>query len=61
MERPSHPAPGLAGSVLEEGFRVTDGSIRFLAGLSLAALAAIIGIVSYRQRGPGGLPHPVRG
>ena len=42
-----HPAPGLAGSVLEEGFRVTDGSIRFLAGLSLAALAAITGIVSY--------------
>lgn len=39
--------PGLAGSVLEEGFRVTDGSIRFLAGLSLAALAAITGIVSY--------------
>jgi hypothetical protein len=33
--------------VLEEGFRVTDGSIRFLAGLSLAALAAITGIVSY--------------
>ena len=31
----------------EEGFRVTDGSIRFLAGLSLAALAAITGIVSY--------------
>jgi hypothetical protein len=26
---------------------VTDGSIRFLAGLSLAALAAITGIVSY--------------
>ena len=47
MECPSHPAPGLAGSVLEEGFRVTDGSIRFLAGLSLAALAAITGIVSY--------------
>jgi hypothetical protein len=33
--------------VPEEGFRVTDGSIRFLAGLSLAALAAITGIVSY--------------
>lgn len=33
--------------MLEEGFRVTDGSIRFLAGLSLAALAAITGIVSY--------------
>jgi hypothetical protein len=33
--------------VLEEEFRVTDGSIRFLAGLSLAALAAITGIVSY--------------
>lgn len=47
MECPGHPAPGLAGSVLEEGFRVTDGSIRFLAGLSLAALAAITGIVSY--------------
>ena len=47
VECPSHPAPGLAGSVLEEGFRVTDGSIRFLAGLSLAALAAITGIVSY--------------
>ena len=26
---------------------MTDGSIRFLAGLSLAALAAITGIVSY--------------
>ena len=47
MECPSHPAPGVAGSVPEEGFRLTDGSIRFLAGLSLAALAAITGIVSY--------------
>ena len=26
---------------------MTDGSIRFLVGLSLAALAAITGIVSY--------------
>jgi hypothetical protein len=47
VECPSRPAPGLADSVLEEEFRVTDGSIRFLAGLSLAALAAITGIVSY--------------
>ena len=47
MKRIYGAASGAVRSVPEEGFRVTDGSIRFLAGLSLAALAAITGIVSY--------------